>query len=189
VAGSPQRPFALFVPAPQRDVPQIAPQVSFYGLDSAGVQVFGDDAWASSAVRRVVPARDLEGVIATSHFQPDEAFALADSAFTRAYEQRYRKTLENSLPAYGYDAARLLLEALPNRQLTPEALALRFHLLARISGATGVLSVRNGEVVRVPYLVQIRSRDLRRAPEPWVYEMPAPKPPTGNARAGRGGRR
>lgn len=172
-----QRPFALFVPAPQRDVPQIAPQVSFYGLDSAGVQIFGDAAWASAAVRRVVPKRDLEGVIAASHFPPNGGAALADSAFIRAYEQRYRRTLDNPLPAFGYDAAHLLLQAMPNRMLTPAALARRFQLLARIRGATGVLSVRDGEVVRIPYLVRIRRGDLVPAPFSWEYELPVPRPP------------
>ncbi|NIP82103.1 MAG: hypothetical protein GWM90_23930, partial [Gemmatimonadetes bacterium] len=76
--GARQQPFALYVAAPRQDVPKIAPQVAFYGLDSAGVQVFGDEAWASAEVRRVVPARDLEGVIASSHFPPDRAATTAD---------------------------------------------------------------------------------------------------------------
>ncbi|MFP4623515.1 MAG: ABC transporter substrate-binding protein, partial [Gemmatimonadota bacterium] len=173
----PQEPFALFVSAPQRDVPQIAPQVSFYGLDAAGAQVLGDEAWASAAVRRVVPKRDLQGVIAASRFPPERADAPADPAFVQAYEARYRRSLDNELPALGYDAAHLVLQALPNRMLTPSALARRFHFLAGIRGATGLLSVRSSEVVRTPYLVMIREGRLVPAPYPWEYEMPVPKPP------------
>jgi len=173
----PQQPFALFVAAPARDVRQIAPQLSFYGLDSAGVQVFGDEGWASAPVRRVVPARDLENVIASSRFPPDRADATADPDFVREYEARYRRSLDNELPALGYDAANLIMQALPNRLLTAEAVARRFHLLAGIRGATGLLSVRANRVVRTPYLVVIREGELEPAPYPWEYQLPSPKPP------------
>jgi ABC-type branched-subunit amino acid transport system substrate-binding protein len=172
-----QQPFALFVPAPPRDVPQIAPQLGFYGLDSAGVQLFGDEAWATAEVRRVVPDRDLEGVIAASRFPPERAEAAADPDFVRAYETRYRQSLGNSLPALGYDAAHLIMQALPNRSLTPAALARRFHLLAGIRGATGLLSVRSNRVVRRPHLVIIRSGMLEPVPYPWDYEQPLTRPP------------
>ena len=161
--------FALFVPAPPRDVPQIAPQVGFYGLDSAGVQLLGDEAWASAPVRRLVPDRDLEGVIAASNFPPDRASGSADPDFVRRYEETYRRSLENQLPALGYDAAHLLLQALPNRRLEADAVSRRFDLLAAIRGATGLLSVRGNRIVRTPYLVQVRDGRLVPAPYPWEY--------------------
>lgn len=170
------RPFALFVAAPDRDVRQIAPQVAFYGLDSAGVQVFGDEAWAGAAVRRVVPPQDLEGVIATSHFPPDRADALADPDFVRRYEERYRRSLDNQLPGLGYDAANLVLQALPNRMVTPGALARRFSLLAGLRGATGTFSVRAERVVRTPYLVIIRGGALAPAPTPAEHRLPQGAP-------------
>jgi branched-chain amino acid transport system substrate-binding protein len=154
------RPFVLFVAAPERDVPQIAPQISFYGLAAAGVQVLGDDAWASAAVRRVVPNRDMEGVIAASPLPPGRADAVADPDFVAIFEAAYRRTLTNQLPALGYDAARLILEALPNRLLTPAATARSFEFLTGIPGATGTLSVRGGALVRTPHLVVIRTGQL-----------------------------
>ena len=187
--GARQQPFALYVAAPRQDVPKIAPQVAFYGLDSAGVQVFGDEAWASADVRRVVPARDLEGVIASSHFPPDRAAATADPEFVALYEGRYRRSLDNPLPALGYDAANLVLQALPNRRLSPDALARRFGFLAGIRGATGELSVRSGRVVRTPYLVVTRGGELEPAPFPWEYEMPVPVPPKPDSTEGKGSRR
>ena len=182
----PQAPFALFVAAPDRDVRQIAPQITFYGLDSAGVQVFGDEAWASAAVRRVVPRQDLEGVIAASHFPPGRADALADPAFVRAYEERFRRSLDNQLPALGYDAANLVLNALPNALATPSALARRFSLLAGLRGATGTFSVRADRVVRTPYVVVIRGGGLAPAPAPWEYSLPQPKPPLPTDSTGTG---
>ncbi|NIP82650.1 MAG: hypothetical protein GWM90_26895 [Gemmatimonadetes bacterium] len=182
-----QQPFALFVAAPPQDVPKIAPQVSFYGLDSAGVQVFGDEAWATPQVRRVVPDRDLEGAIVASRFPPERAGASADPEFVRLYEGLYRRSLDNPLPALGYDAANLVLQALPNRRLSPSAVARRFGLLAGIRGATGMLSVRASQVVRTPYLVQIRGGKLAPAPYPWELELPQPGTRVGSG--GRGSRR
>jgi ABC-type branched-subunit amino acid transport system substrate-binding protein len=165
-AGTAGRPFILFVAAPDRDVPQIAPQISFYGLDGAGVQVLGDHAWASPSVRRLVPSRDLEGVVAASPLPAGRADGVADPEFVTLFENTYRRSLTNPLPALGFDAARLVLEALPNRLLTPGATARSFELLAGIHGATGTLSVRGGRLVRTPYLVVIRNGQLEPAPVP-----------------------
>jgi ABC-type branched-subunit amino acid transport system substrate-binding protein len=170
------RRFALFITAPDRDVPQIAPQIGFYGLTGAGVQVFGDEAWASPAVRRVVPNRDMEGVVTASPLAPDRAESVADPEFVELFEQTYRRSLTNQLPALGYDAAYLVLQALPNRLLTADATARRFELLTGIRGATGTLSVRSARLIRTPHLVTIRNGALTPAPLP-----PAPEP-TGDVR-------
>lgn len=174
-----QEAFALFISAPAADIRQIAPQVAFYGLDATSVQILGDEAWASGLVRRVVPASDLEGVIAASRFLPERADGLADPDFIRRYEQAHRRSLENELPALGYDAANLVLQALPRRLLEPEALSIRFGLLAGLQGATGTFSVRADRVVRTPYLVVIRGGDLVPAPLPWEYRPPSGRPSSG----------
>lgn len=159
--------FALFVAAPDRDIPQIAPQVSYYGLDAAGVQVLGDGAWASPSVRRLVSDRDLEGIVAASPLPAERAGALADPEFVALFERTYRRSLGNQLPALGYDAANLVLQSIPNRLLTPEATARRFDLLSGIRGATGTLSVRANGLVRTPHIVVIRAGQLAPAPHPW----------------------
>lgn len=174
--GQPARAFALFVAAPDRDVPQIAPQISFYGVDAAGAQVLGDAAWASAPVRRLVPGRDLEGVVAASPLPAGRANGVADPDFVALFEQTYRRSLNNALPALGHDAAHLVLQALPNRALTPDATSRRFELLAGIPAATGTLSVRAGRIVRVPHLVVIRNSELVPAAEPWDYRDPLPQP-------------
>ena len=184
LAASGMQPFALFVAAPGQDVPQIAPQVSFYGLDSAGVQVLGGEAWAAASVRRVVPARDLEGVISASPFPADRQADVADPTFVDLYESTYRRSLGNPLPALGYDAAHLLLQALPSRRLTPGAVARRFELLAGIRGATGLFSVRGGALIRTPFLVMIENGMLVPAPAAWEYELPVPVPPKEEPTAG-----
>jgi len=170
-------PFALYVVAPERDVPQIAPQISYYGLDAAGAQVLGDDAWASSPVRRLVPSRDLEGVVATSPLPPGRAGGVADPDFVALFEETYRRSLTNQMPALGYDAAQVVLESLPHRMLTAVATTRRFELLTEIRGATGTLSVRDGRLIRNPHLVIIRNGELE--PAPLRLEGRAPLPPVG----------
>jgi ABC-type branched-subunit amino acid transport system substrate-binding protein len=183
-----RRPFALFVAAPDRDVPQIAPQISFYGLDGVGAQVLGDAIWASDAVRRLVPVRDLEGVVAAASLPADRAAGVADPEFIELFEQAYRRSLGNVLPALGYDAAHLVLQALPNQSVTPEAVTRRFELLAEVRAATGTLSVRDARLVRTPHLVVIRNGRLEPAPDPLLGPAaPAgvgadPHPATGSVR-------
>lgn len=169
-------PWALFVPAPPRDVRQIAPQVEFYGLDSTGVQVFGDASWTSPEVLRLVDPRALERVIAASPLDPAEGEHGVSSDFVQRYEAAYRRTLSNPLPALGYDAARMVLASLPNRDVTPRAVARRFAFIEGLRGATGVFSVYGNDIVRSPYLVVIRGGRLVPAPSPYDYVMPIPKP-------------
>jgi ABC-type branched-subunit amino acid transport system substrate-binding protein len=174
------RPFALFVAAPDRDVPQIAPQVSFYGLDVAGARVLGDAVWASDVVRRLVANRDLEGVVAAASLPADRATGVADPDFIELFEQAYRRSLSNVLPALGYDAAHMILQALPNQSVTPDAVTRRFELLAEVRAATGTLSVRDARLVRTPHLVVIRNGRLEPAPDPIL--SPSAQPAAGRVR-------
>lgn len=171
---APELPRGLYVPAPERDVRQIAPQIAYYGLDSLGIQVLGGRAWASRDVRRLVAPRYLDGVIAsTPMFEDGEDVGW--SAFVDRYESTYRRTLDNRFPALGYDALRLALAALPSGRPAPRDVARRFANLYRVGGATGVLSVRDGGVVRRAFLVRLRGDSLVTAPPPELY-VPPPRP-------------
>ncbi|MEJ2678248.1 MAG: penicillin-binding protein activator [Gemmatimonadota bacterium] len=182
-------PWALYVPAPPSDVRQIAPQVEYYGLDSAGVQVFGDASWTTPDVLRQVDRRALDGVLAVATLNPGEAEQGVSSDFVDRYESYYRKTLSNPLPALGYDAAHLLLASTPTWDPTPARVARRMSLMVGIRGATGVFSVYAPDVVRSPFLVQIRDGRLVPAPRPDEYQMPIAIPPkrAGSSPSGRQG--
>jgi hypothetical protein len=177
------------VPAPPTDVRQIAPQVEYYGLDSAGVQVFGDASWTTPDVLRQVDRRALDGVLAVATLNPGEAERGVSSDFVERYESYYRKTLSNPLPALGYDAAHLLLASTPTWDPTPARVARRMSLMVGIRGATGVFSVYAPDVVRSPFLVQIRDGRLVPAPRPDEYRMPIAVPPkrAGSDPSGRQG--
>lgn len=143
---------ALFVPASERDIRQLAPQVAYYGL--TGVQLLGNAAWVSESVLREVPARVLEGVIAATPLVKESP--LVDwGAFVGRYEAQRRQSLDNPFPALGFDAARLLLHAVPAGTARPATLADALAHTADFRGASGILSVLDGRVVRRPFLVRI----------------------------------
>lgn len=176
------RPDAVFVPASERDVLQIAPQFAYYAylsmeedsaavkaapaeepvdppaVDSAAapieVQVLGGEAWVSDAVRAQVDPRYLEGVISAVPLVPSSP-EVGWQEFVRRYEAMHRRTLENALPALGYDAAWLILSTLARGEGDAAQVAELLGKIDGLRGATGVLGVRGGAVVRRPFLVRV----------------------------------
>lgn len=178
-------PEAVFIPAPERDVRQLAPQLAFYWLQAAAlgdttaadsaapgdtlvvappehaeVLVLGGEAWAAEPVLRTVAPRIIEGVVvAVPLYRPGREAASPE--FVRLYESRYRRTLDNPYPALGYDAARLLLEAASRAQRpSPDDVAAALSEIRGLQGATGILSAQEGRVERTPWLVRIEGGRL-----------------------------
>jgi ABC-type branched-subunit amino acid transport system substrate-binding protein len=148
---------ALFIPAPERDVPQIAPQLEYYGLDN--VQVLGGVAWTDEALLRSLPQRETEGVIATTPLLKwDTAIAWED--LVAAYEARHRRSLDHPFPALGYDAAGLVLAAVRAGADTPSEVARYLERGATLRGASGVIRIRDGRVEREPFIVRVQGGRL-----------------------------
>jgi ABC-type branched-subunit amino acid transport system substrate-binding protein len=152
------KPDAIFIPASERDVRLIAPQIAYYGVGGR-VRILGGEAWVGDEVLQGVEPRYLEGVVApTPLYRPSPAFGWSD--FVSLYEKNYRKSLENPLPALGYDAATLVLRSLGRGKETPAEVARRFEAQGELRGATGRISVQKGEVSRRPLLVRIEKGEL-----------------------------
>ena len=143
---------AVFIPAEERDVRQIAPQLEFYGL--GGVRVLGGEAWVSGEVLRTLPERLLDGVVAWTPFTP-EGREGAWGEFVTRYEQRYRRSLDTPYPALGYDATRLVLRAIEAGADDAAEVIERLRELPPYRGATGVLTVGD-RITREPALVAVR---------------------------------
>lgn len=148
------RPDALFLPLAARDIPLVAPQVAYYGVDTLGVRVLGTAAWADQGTLRRVDPRSTNGVIAAAPLAADSSNP-AYVAFVRAYEETYRRTLRSALPAYGYDAAALILNALRAGARTAAEMSRALEATRDFPGATGVISVQNGRMVRRHVLVRL----------------------------------
>lgn len=151
---------ALVLPVPESDVELIAPQVSFFALDSLGVQILGTGAWASPEVLDRVDSRHLDGVVVASARDP-EGESPEYQQFVQRYEQVVRKTLRSPIPAFGYDAASLILEALGRGARTPADLEAQLEGIRDFPGATGRISIQDGQIVRRHQLYEIRDGQLR----------------------------
>lgn len=153
------QPDALFLPLPPADVRVLAPQVTFFGLDSLQIRVLGTAGWTAEDVRRNVDPRHTNGVVATTAQlpgRPSEAYR----RFVAEYEALHRKTLRSGVPALGYDAASLILEAFRSGARTPGDVRAALESIRDFPGASGTLSVLDGRIVRRHYVVRFEDREL-----------------------------
>lgn len=184
------RPDALVVPVPPEELIALAPQITFYGLDTLGVRILGTAGWTDPVVLDEVDTRHLDGVVAASPGAPgseNEGY----QRFVEAYEEHFRRTLRDPrLPALGYDAASLVLLALRAGARTPESVARAIEDIEGFQGATGVLSVEDGRIVREHGMVclwQSVPRPLAEGEAPeQVFRPWPPDPETGIVREGPG---
>jgi ABC-type branched-subunit amino acid transport system substrate-binding protein len=145
---------ALFLPLPPEDVELLAPQVTFYGLDTLEVDIVGTSGWTDAQTLETVDVRHTDGVVATA----PEAGGPGSPGYRRfqeAYESHFQRTLVNSVPALGYDAALLLLEAARGGARTPNQLRFELEQIRDLEGATGTFSILGRRVVRSTRLVRI----------------------------------
>jgi ABC-type branched-subunit amino acid transport system substrate-binding protein len=152
-------PDGLFLPLTPRDVQLLAPQVTFYGLDTLGIQLLGTWGWTEEAVVQGVDSRHTDGVVAsTVRLSQDETEAFR--RFREGYESLFQKTLRSQVPAFGYDCAALIFAALEARPRNPEELVSAIEGVRDLPAATGNLSVDRGWVTREPLLVRIQDHEL-----------------------------
>ncbi|MFC1575739.1 ABC transporter substrate-binding protein [Gemmatimonadota bacterium] len=152
-------PDGLFLPLDPVDIRVLAPQVTFYGLDTLGIQLLGTAGWTSDEVVMEVDSRHTDGVIAsTTRISQDETLAFGE--FRGRYEAFFQKTLRSQVPAFGYDAAALFLTALQSGPRNPDELLVALQDIRDFPGATGSLTVEEGRIARAPLLVRIQDHEL-----------------------------
>ena len=182
-------PSVLVLPLPVQDIELLAPQVTFFGLDSLEVRVMGTAAWTRPETLENVEPRHLNGVIVASPLPAERRMAGLER-FVEAYERIHQHSLRSRVPALGYDAASLLLEAVRRGARTPAQLTETLATINGFEGATGVLSVSDGRIVREHFLACIQDRVLRAVPEGMISVPirvdPLPDPETGSIPEGPG---
>ena len=152
-------PDVLVLPLPARDVELMAPQVTFFGLDSLEIRILGTNGWIEEAMLSRVDTRHTNGVVTASP-QPAEGESAGYRRFVEAYESYYQRTLPDLVPALGYDAAALLLEAIRLGASTPGDLLETLETMPGFSGATGRLYVDDGRVVRDHFVGCLQDRQV-----------------------------
>lgn len=152
-------PDGMFLPLKPRDIQLLAPQVTFYGIDTLGVQILGTSGWTDPAVVQGVESRHTDGVVAaTARLSQNETESFR--RFREAYEDFFHKTLRSEVPAFGYDAAALVLDALMARPRNPRELVAALEEIRDLPGVTGVLRVQDGRISRAPLVVRIQDHEL-----------------------------
>jgi ABC-type branched-subunit amino acid transport system substrate-binding protein len=158
------RPDVLVLPLPARDVELMAPQVTYYGLDSLEIRTLGTNGWSQEAMLSRVDTRYTNGVVTASP-QPYEGEWEGYQRFVDAYESYYQRTLPDQVPALGYDAAGLLLEGIRRGASTAEELLQTLETMPAFSGATGRLYVDGGRVVRDHFVGCLQDRQVLSLPD------------------------
>ncbi len=157
-------PAALVLPLPSRDVELMAPQVTFYGLDSLEIRVLGTAGWTDEEMLARVATRHTNGVVAASP-QPPDGESAGYRRFVDAYEAYHQRTLPSAVPALGYDAAALLLEGIRMGANTPAQLLDNLENVSGLAGATGVFSIQDGRVVREHFVICLQDRRVQVMPD------------------------
>lgn len=165
-------PELLVIAAPADDVELLAPQFSFFGLDTLDIQVAGTADWTVPQVIDAVARRHTDRVIAVSGFPPGSSTVL-ESAFVRAYEDHFKKTLQSPVPAVGFDLLRLAIAAYGESARTGRSLIEALEGRYRFRGVTGTYSVEDSRLVREFFPVKIFARSLL----PIDSVLPEPTPP------------
>lgn len=147
-------PEVLVFAAPPRDVQLLAPQFSFYGLDTLGIQVAGTAPWTTPAVLESVSGLHTDSVISVSARDPEAVFDPAD-VFVAAYERHFRKTLISPVPAVGYDLFRMAIVAYGDGVRTSRGTVAALERLDGFRGATGTYSHVDGRLERDFFPVRI----------------------------------
>jgi branched-chain amino acid transport system substrate-binding protein len=130
------KPDAVYVPGYYQEVALIVKQGRQVGLT---MPFIGCDGWANQALI-AIGGKAIDGCFFTNHFSPDDQSPIVKSFVTK-YQEKYG-SLPDTFAALGYDAARLLADAIRragalNSQAVRDALATS----ARFPGVTGQISL------------------------------------------------
>lgn len=156
VAGIRPQGLVLFVPPESAEL--LAPQMAYLREDEFGIVMLGGASWGSDAVLRALPAARTDGILTVVPHVGD-GFGPGWDRFVGMYEEHFRRTLRSPVPALGYDAAMLLLEAARRGGATSPAEVRRgLESIQGYPGATGTFSVVDGRLVRVYHPVRIQNR-------------------------------
>lgn len=101
------KPDVIYIPGYYTDVGNIALQARKLGIT---VPLLGGDGWDSSELANI--AKDaIDGSFYTNHYAPDQPDSRAQ-AFIAAYKKDYGGSTPDGLAALGYDAAKILFDAM-----------------------------------------------------------------------------
>ncbi len=149
------KPDAIYAPVYYNAMVPIARQAKAAGVP--GEMFVGGDGWhADSLVKDA--GDEIEGAYFTNHFSPDVPWPHSQ-AFVKGYLERFKRE-PSALAAQGYDATRLLADAISRAKAeTPEAIRDAIAETKDFQGSTGKITInadRNADKPLV--IVQIKGK-------------------------------
>ena len=151
-------PEIIFVPNYYNEMVVIARQAKEVGI--AGSTFVGGDGWDSANLVEGA-GTELEGAYFTNHYAPDVPWPNSKK-FLDTYRAKYKHD-PSSLAAQGYDAARLLFDAIGRaKEITPDAIRAALAETKDFQGATGTMSMDKDRNANKPIVVvQIKDKKFR----------------------------
>lgn len=154
------QPDLLFLPLAPGEIQLVAPQIAFHGVDELDLLILGTDAWAMDDVLRSVPTRHTDGVIVSARAPAGED-PPGYEAFVEAYENHFRRTFRSPAAVVGWDAVQILLHAVEQGVRGPEEVRRNLERIEDFPGASGILSIRDGRIVRAYEIARIENGQVR----------------------------
>lgn len=130
-------PEMIYAPIYYTSMAPVARQAKAAGVP--GSMFVGSDGWDANELLRDA-ADELDGAYFTNHYAPDVPWPNSQ-AFVKKYKDRYNRT-PSSIAAQGYDAARLLADAMGRaKEMTPDDIRAAIQDTKGFQGATGVITI------------------------------------------------
>ncbi len=153
--GSGEKPDIIYAPIYYNQMAQIARQAKAAGIK--GSMFVGGDGWDAEELLKDA-GEELDGAYFTDHYAPDVPWPNAKS-FLAKYKERFKRD-PSSLAAMGYDAAKLLFDAMGRAKGdTPDDIRQAIADTKNFAGATGNISIdkdRNADKAIV--IVQVKDK-------------------------------
>ncbi len=131
------KPEAIFVPGYYTEVGLIARQARQLGLS---VPLLGGDGWDSEKLSEL--GQDaIKGSYFSNHYTTESTDPIVIE-FIKKYREAYKGKTPDGLAALGYDAAKILIEAMERTsEITPQAIRDQMAKTKGFVGVTGVISI------------------------------------------------
>lgn len=132
------KPDAIFIPGYYTEVGLIARQARQLGIT---VPLLGGDGWDSSKLYEIGGSA-INGNYFSNHYTTETSDPVVLD-FIKKYKERFKET-PDGLAALGYDAAKILIEAMDKApEVTPAAIRDQLAKTADFSGVTGKISIND----------------------------------------------
>lgn len=144
-----KNPDVIFIPGYYTEVGNIAAQVRKLGLKSV---LIGGDGWDSAKLAEI-GGDAIEGSYYSNHYSHEEQRP-AVQEFVKKYKEKYKGAVPDGLAALGYDAMRMLADAIGRAKSTSGAdLAAAINSTKDFPGVTGMITIDPERNARKPAVI------------------------------------